>query len=226
MAENVAENDITGINAKNKNDDTRTSGTDEQQPVDVNGINDLQENDVSGINTNTNSNSTVDVQGINSSGKQGESVRNKKKTDNKIATKGASSISNASKTYSYHKRKPKPTGKHHHPVPPPDPPINDADVVPPANVTTSKKPEFVTQEFGLLKRKKRCKLSCPMCKHPSYSQAEANHHYRTITHPSNAVSVTNFLITRVRLGITFTAIPRRNHSPVGTVVATSLLRVI
>ena len=105
-----------------------------------------------------------------------------KKTDNKIATKGASSISNASKTYSYHKRKPKPTGKHHRPVPPPDPPINDADVVSPANVTTSKKQEFVAQEFRLLKRKKRHKLSCPMCKHPSYSQAEANHHYRT-NHP-------------------------------------------
>ena len=78
MAENVAENDITGINAKNKIDDTRTSSTDEQQSVDVNGINDLQENDVSGINTNTNSNSTVDVQGINSSRKKGESVGNKK----------------------------------------------------------------------------------------------------------------------------------------------------
>ena len=140
----------------------------EQQSVGMNGTNDLDQNDVPGINTK--SNNTADVQGLNSPEKQDR----KGKSDNKVIIKDASSTSDAIKTYSYHKRKPKPTGKHHRPVPPSDPPVTDS--------STPKKPEFVTQEFGILKRKKKRKLTCPMCKHPSYSQAEANHHYKT-NHP-------------------------------------------
>ena len=171
--------DIMGINTSNTAYPNRfeqkksenllhaMSGSNMVDPVNGRGIN---------IQPSTNSSVDVDVSGINDSNT----------TDIKTPSVTSPTTSSmkqppVSIPVSYHKRKPKPTGKHHRPAPLPDPPSSDDESIK-QSVTSSKKPEFVTQQFGIIKRKKKRKISCPLCKHPAYSQAEANLHYRT-THP-------------------------------------------
>ena len=83
---------------------------------------------------------------------------------------------------SFHKRKPKPCGKHHRlasqlTTGPPEAENPDSQ-----QNSNKPKSEFVTKEYGIIKRKKARKITCPMCKHGAYSQAEANRHYR-LSHP-------------------------------------------
>ena len=84
---------------------------------------------------------------------------------------------------SFHKRKPKPHGKHHRPASQltSDSPAT-LDISNTQSITTKSKSEFVTKQYGIIKRKKARKITCPMCKHGAYSQAKANKHYR-LSHP-------------------------------------------
>ena len=84
---------------------------------------------------------------------------------------------------SFHKRKPKPHGKHHRPasqLTSDSPATLDSSNT--QSITTKSKSEFVTKQYGIIKRKKARKITCPMCKHGAYSQAEANKHYH-LSHP-------------------------------------------
>ena len=82
---------------------------------------------------------------------------------------------------SLHKWKPKPCGKHCRP----SSQLNSdssAKTDTPNGQPRQSKSEFVTKQYGIIKRKKARKISCPMCKHGAYSQADANKHYR-LSHP-------------------------------------------
>ena len=86
---------------------------------------------------------------------------------------------------SFHKRKPKPRGKHHRPASQLKTAVDNQDTADnESNQQNTNKPksEFVTKEYGLIKCKKARKITCPMCKHGVYSQADANKHYR-LSHP-------------------------------------------
>ena len=84
---------------------------------------------------------------------------------------------------SLHKRKPKPCGKHRRPASQltPDSPAK-LDRTNTQSVTPQPRSEFVTKQYGIIKCKKARKITCPMCKHGAYSQADANKHYR-LSHP-------------------------------------------
>ena len=161
-----------------------------------------------GVNIQPSTNSSIDVSGINDSNTTGIKTPS-------VTSPTTSSMKQppVSIPVSYHKRKPKPTGKHHRPAPLPDPPSSDDESIK-QSVTSSKKPEFVTQQFGIIKRKKKRKISCPLCKHPAYSQAEANLHYRTTHPPLKCSRCDQMLITHAHSGITSTVIRKRNSTPV------------
>ena len=98
-----------------------------------------------------------------------------------VANKGASSHSpTSSASGTLHKRKPKPHGKHTRPVPPKSDSEHDDNQD--KHNETKTKSEFVTKTFGIIHWKKKCKISCPLCKYPAYSQAEANQRYKA-NHP-------------------------------------------
>ena len=84
---------------------------------------------------------------------------------------------------SLHKRKPKQHGKHRRPA---SQLTSDSsaklDSTNTQSVTPQPKSEFVTKQYGIIKCKKARKITCPMCKHGAYSQADANKHYR-LSHP-------------------------------------------
>ena len=169
--------DITGINTSNTAYPNRSERKKSENLLDtVSGRNMADPVDGRGINIKPSTNSSLDVSGINDSNTTGIKIPSATSPTTSSVKQPPVTIST-----SYHKRKPKPTGKHHRPAPLPDPPSSD-DESTKQSVTSSKKPEFVTQQFGILKQKKKRKISCPMCKHPAYSQAEVNLHYRT-THP-------------------------------------------
>ena len=83
---------------------------------------------------------------------------------------------------SFHKRKPKPCGKHHRLASQLTAAVDNQDNQDNQQNTNKPKSEFVTKEYGLIKHKKARKITCPMCKHGAYSQANANKHYR-LSHP-------------------------------------------
>ena len=86
---------------------------------------------------------------------------------------------------SFHKRKPKPRGKHHRPASQLMTAVDNQDTTDNQNNqqnTNKPKSKFVTKEYGLIKRKKARKITCPMCKHGAYSQADASKHYH-LSHP-------------------------------------------
>ena len=95
------------------------------------------------------------------------------------STQASAGVTNAS----LHKWKPKPHGKHHRPASQltSDSPAT-VDNSNNQTITTKSKSEFVTKQYGIIKRKKARKITCPMCKHGAYSQAEANKHYH-LSHP-------------------------------------------
>ena len=64
---------------------------------------------------------------------------------------------------SFHKRKPKPHGKHHRPASQltSDSPAT-VDNLNKQSSTTKSKSEFVTKKYGIIKRKKARKITCPM----------------------------------------------------------------
>ena len=84
---------------------------------------------------------------------------------------------------SLHKQKPKPHGKHCRPA---SQLTSDSsaklDSTNTQSVTRQPKSEFVTKQYGIIKCKKARKITCPMCKHGAYSQADANKHYH-LSHP-------------------------------------------
>ena len=94
-------------------------------------------------------------------------------------------ISAGISSLSFHKRKPKPQGKHYRPASQLKTVVDTQDMVDNEHNrqnTNKPKSEFVTKEYGLIKCKKARKITCPMCKHGAYSQADANKHY-CLSHP-------------------------------------------
>ena len=154
--ENI-DNNVTGINIVDQNE--VNPNIDENTTDNVKGTNQSDPGDVQGTNIKPSTSTDVSMQGVNDADTKGENDLNEAPPDSNAAKKGAILSHNNVASLSYHKRKPKPTGKHHHPVPLPDPPSSDDE--PPDHTSTSKKPEFVTQKFGIIKRKEDVNLAVP-----------------------------------------------------------------
>ena len=101
-----------GINTGDQNQSK--TNMDENLPDNVSGRNIADAADVQGINNKPSTSTSVDVSGINDTNTANTNIKNL------IAVGSTSSLVKqlpGSVSTSYHKRKPKPTGKHHRPAP-------------------------------------------------------------------------------------------------------------